>query len=158
MWWRGLRKASRRLVYSLNPPTILSINKRVFSSYFTQGHEWLKLSTRDNTATIGITDFACEALGDIVYCDLEDVGDTILREEAFGVIESVKASSDVNMPISGEIIEINQNIVEDPGLIKESPTDQGWLIKIKIDEVNQSEIEGLLDKSQYHDWCQANKK
>ena len=103
--------------------------------------------------TVGITDFAQNALGDIVYVDLPQVGDRFSTSEEFGSVESVKAASDVYMPISGEVTEINENLGDNPGLVNENPMADGWFIKVKVDDV--SAVDDLLDDAAYQALCDS---
>lgn len=115
-------------------------------------HEWIK-KLDDQTVLIGITDFAQSELGDIVYVEVETVGETLAKDEIFGTVEAVKTTSELFMPMSGKVIEFNPAIDEDegddPSLINESPYDQGWIIKVEI--ANQEEYEDLLDAQAYLD-------
>lgn len=115
-------------------------------------HEWIK-KLDDQTVLIGITDFAQSELGDIVYVEVETVGETLTKDEIFGTVEAVKTTSELFMPMSGKVIEFNPAIDEDegddPSLINESPYDQGWIIKVEI--ANQEEYEDLLDAQAYLD-------
>lgn len=113
---------------------------------YAQSHEWLKNNT-DDTATIGITEHAQEALGDVVFIELPTIGQQFSSSETFGVIESVKASSDLYMPVSGEIIAVNELLEQTPEIVNDSPYDKGWLIKIKLS--NPSEIGQLLGAADY---------
>lgn len=98
---------------------------------YTKDHEWVRIE--GDTATVGITEFAQGELGDIVYVEVETVGETIEAGEVFGTVEAVKTVSDLFMPISGEIIEFNEELESSPELVNESPYEEGWMIKIKID-------------------------
>lgn len=119
---------------------------------YTAEHEWVK-KTDDHTVVIGITDFAQSELGDIVYVEIETVGETLRQGEVFGTVEAVKTTSDLFMPVSGEILEFNPNIDEDEGdqpeLINDSPYDDGWIIKIRMSD--PEEYEELMDKDTYED-------
>lgn len=112
-------------------------------------HEWVKIA--GSVAISGISDFAQEELNDIVYVELPEVGDAFERGDAFAVIESVKAASDIYMPLSGEIVEINHALVESPQLVNESPYDEGWLIKLRI--ASPAEAGELLDAAAYEKSC-----
>lgn len=98
---------------------------------YTKDHEWV--SIEDGIATIGITEFAQRELGDIVYVEVETVGETISHGEVFGTVEAVKTVSDLFMPVNGEIIEFNEALESSPELVNESPYQEGWMIKVKID-------------------------
>ena len=112
---------------------------------FTKDHEWVRID--GNTATIGITDFAQSELGDIVYVEVETVGDTMDREEVFGTVEAVKTVSDLFLPLSGEIVEFNEGLESEPEKVNTDPYGDGWLIKMKIS--NPEEVADLLDDAGY---------
>jgi glycine cleavage system H protein len=111
---------------------------------YTKDHEWVKIE--GDVATIGITEFAQKELGDIVYVEVETVGETIEAGEVFGSVEAVKTVSDLFMPISGEILEFNEELDASPELVNESPYESGWMIKIKISD---GSIDDLLDADAY---------
>lgn len=113
---------------------------------FTENHEWVQVLD-DGTAVVGITDYAQTLLGELVYVGLPDTGDVIDMEDDCAVVESVKAASDVYCPVSGQIIDINEGLIDDPGLVNSSPFDKGWLFKIQIDKPEQ--LDDLLDASKY---------
>ena len=117
---------------------------------YTLEHEWIR--TEENKGTIGITDFAQDQLGDIVFVDLPQVGTKILKEEAFGVVESVKTVSDLYAPISGTIVAVNKNLEATPELINSEPHGNGWLIEIEVS--NQQELDKLLTPKQYSEQCE----
>jgi glycine cleavage system H protein len=112
---------------------------------YTKDHEWVKIE--GDIATVGITEFAQSELGDIVYVEIETVGETIAQEEIFGSIEAVKTVSDLFMPISGEILELNEELDGNPELVNSDPYGEGWMVKVKISDA--SEIENLLDAEAY---------
>lgn len=112
---------------------------------YTKDHEWLRVE--GSHAYVGITDFAQGELGDIVFIEIETQGETLNKEEVFGTIEAVKTVSDLFMPISGEIVEVNPNIEDKPELTNKDPYGEGWLIKIKIADISQ--IDSLLDVNAY---------
>lgn len=112
---------------------------------YTKDHEWIRIE--GDIATIGVTDFAQSELGDIVYVEVETVGDTMDREEVFGTVEAVKTVSDLFLPLSGEIIEFNEDLESEPEKVNTDPYGEGWLIKLKIS--NLDEITGLLDDAAY---------
>lgn len=114
---------------------------------YTKDHEWARIE--GDVATIGITDFAQSELGDIVYVELPQVGDEIAQGESFGTIEAVKAVSDMFAPLSGEVVETNEKIVDNPEIINKEPYGEGWFIKIKISDPD--EANNLLDKVQYEE-------
>ena len=112
---------------------------------FTKEHEWLDVD--GDEAQIGITDFAQGELGDIIFVELPEVGDKFSKDDVFGTIEAVKTVADLYMPVSGEILELNNIIEDSPELINTSPHENGWIIKIKITE--KSEVDTLLNENQY---------
>lgn len=115
------------------------------SLLYTNDHEWIKIE--GDTATIGITDFAQGELGDIVYVEIETKGETLNYGDVFGTVEAVKTVSDLFMPLSGEVVEINPELESKPETVNDSPYEKGWLIKISIS--NKSEIDQLLSKVGY---------
>lgn len=114
---------------------------------YTSDHEWVKID--GDIATVGITDFAQKELGDIVYVEVESVDETIAQGEEFGSIEAVKTVSDLFMPVSGEIIEFNAKLEEDPELVNKDAYGDGWMIKIKMN--NTSEVDELMSAKDYTD-------
>ncbi len=112
---------------------------------YTKDHEWVKIE--DGIATIGITDFAQSELGDIVYVEVETLGDTLDRDEIFGSVEAVKTVSDLFLPLAGEIIEFNDSLESEPEKVNTDPYGDGWMIKVKIS--NPDEIKDLLDDAGY---------
>ncbi len=112
---------------------------------YTKDHEWIKVE--GNTATVGITHFAQSELGDIVYVDVDTLNETIEKEEVFGSVEAVKTVSDLFMPISGEIIEFNEALGDEPEKVNKDPYGEGWMIKIVISDPSQ--IEELLSPKEY---------
>ena len=116
---------------------------------YTKNDEWVRIE--GDTATIGISDFAQDALNDIVYLELPDVGAAIEQGKAFGVVESVKAASDLYMPIGGTVTEVNKPLVDEPETINTDPYGKGWMIKIKVK--NASEADSLMDSAAYEAFC-----
>jgi len=112
---------------------------------YTKDHEWITIE--GDIATIGITDFAQSELGDIVYVDVETLGDTLDQDEIFGTVEAVKTVSDLFLPVSGEVIEFNEALESDPELVNTDPYGAGWMIKVKIAEMDQ--VEGLMSADGY---------
>ena len=112
---------------------------------YTSDHEWLKVD--NDSAIIGITNFAQERLGDLVFIDLPKPGTTLKAGGAAAVVESVKAASDVYAPIDGEVVEVNQRVAEDPSLVNTDPAGAGWLFKVKIGDPSQ--LDKLLDEAAY---------
>jgi|TARA_B110000196_G_C20806676_1_gene502698 glycine cleavage system H protein len=118
---------------------------------YSEEHEWLLES--NGIATIGITDFAVDSLGDIVFVELPQKGTQINQFSTFGEVESVKAASEIYTPISGEIIEINENLETEPELLNNSPYENGWLIKVKMSD--PTEIEKLMDSKAYEQFVNS---
>ena len=116
---------------------------------YAESHEWVSLE--GEIATIGITDYAQHALGDIVYVDMPEVGDEVTAGEDFGAVESVKAASDLYSPVSGEVVEINEALVDEPGLINQDAF-ANWIMKVKVSD--PSEVENLLDAEAYAKICE----
>ena len=114
-------------------------------TYFTSEHEWIKVE--GDIGTVGITDHAQGALGDVVFVELPDVGKKVSKGGDAAVVESVKAASDVYSPVSGEVVEANDSIVDQPALVNESPEDGAWFFKVKLS--NASELDGLMDRAAY---------
>ena len=112
---------------------------------YTKDHEWIRVE--GELAYIGITDFAQGELGDIVYLEIETVGETLAKEEIFGTIEAVKTVSDLFMPVSGEILEMNEALADAAELVNKDPYDKGWLVKIRMSDA--AELEELLSADQY---------
>ncbi len=112
---------------------------------YTEDHEWLSVS--DDIATVGITHHAQDALGDVVFVDLPEVGKSFAPKEIAGVVESVKAAADVYMPVSGEVIEVNEALRADPALANSDPLGAGWFFKMKLS--NPSELDALMDETSY---------
>jgi glycine cleavage system H protein len=115
---------------------------------YTPEHEWLDIGA-DGVATVGITHHAQDALGDVVYVDLPAVGATLNPKDVAGVVESVKAAADVYMPVTGEIVEVNEALRDDPALANTDPLGAGWFFKVKLS--NPSELDALLEKTAYDD-------
>ncbi|MFN4762435.1 glycine cleavage system protein GcvH [Gillisia sp. Q332] len=114
---------------------------------YTKDHEWVKID--GDVATVGVTDFAQGELGDIVYVEVETVGETLDREEVFGTVEAVKTVSDLFLPLSGEVIEFNNSLEDTPEKVNSDPYGEGWMVKIKI--ADESEISGLMSPEDYKD-------
>jgi len=112
---------------------------------YTNDHEWVKID--GEIAIVGITDFAQSELGDIVYVEINTIGDIVQKDSVFGTVEAVKTVSDLFMPITGEILEVNSALEESPEIINNEPYESGWIIKIKIEDIDQ--INQLLDSNAY---------
>ncbi|KAI4315146.1 hypothetical protein L6164_027988 [Bauhinia variegata] len=117
---------------------------------YATSHEWVK--HEGPVATIGITDHAQDHLGEVVFVELPELGASVSKDSSFGAVESVKATSDVNSPISGEVVEINTKLSETPGLINKSPYEEGWMIKVKPG--NPSELDSLMGPKEYTKFCE----
>ncbi len=115
---------------------------------YTKDHEWVRLED-DETVVVGITDFAQGELGDIVFVEIETEGETFDREETFGSVEAVKTVSDLFMPVSGEVLEFNEEIESSPELVNSDPYGKGWMVKIKLSE--SAELDDLLSAEAYQD-------
>ncbi len=112
---------------------------------YTEDHEWLKLDA--DIATVGITVHAQDALGDVVFVELPEVGTTFAQKDTAGVVESVKAAADVYMPVSGEVIEVNEALRDDPSLANTDPLGAGWFFKVKLSDPSQ--LDALMDETSY---------
>ncbi|MFL2592618.1 MAG: glycine cleavage system protein GcvH [Cryomorphaceae bacterium] len=112
---------------------------------YTNDHEWIKIE--GNIASVGITDFAQSELGDIVFIEVETIGENLNKNEVFGTVEAVKTVSDLFIPVSGKVLEFNNALEDNPELVNDSPYDDGWIVKIEISNTN--EIAGLLDSEAY---------
>lgn len=121
---------------------------------YSKEHEWV--ATEETVATVGITDYAQDQLGEIVYVELPAVGDKISKDDAFGVVESVKAVSDIYAPVSGTVVEVNQELPESPEMINEDPYGDGWLVKVKVSD--PAELDDLLDNDEYEDLIAVEKE
>jgi glycine cleavage system H protein len=119
--------------------------------YFTKEHEWIRVE--GDTATVGITDHAQEQLGDIVFAEVPESGKRLSKGQEAAVVESVKAASDVYAPVSGEVIEGNSKVADDPAIVNSDPEGDGWFFKLKLD--NQSELEGMMDEGAYREWVKT---
>jgi glycine cleavage system H protein len=112
---------------------------------YTKDHEWVRIDGEE--AYVGITDYAQNELGEIVYVDVTTIGDTVAKEEVFGSIEAVKTVSDLFLPLSGEVVEFNDELNDKPELVNQDPYGKGWIIKVKITDI--SELEALLNTAEY---------
>lgn len=116
--------------------------------YYTDDHEWVKVD--GDKAYIGITDYAQDALGDIVYIDLPEVDTEFTTGDSFGVVESVKSASDVYIPVDGKVLEINEEIVDEPELVNKNPY-KNWMVKVAL--YDYSQVEELMDDNEYKEYC-----
>lgn len=114
---------------------------------YTKDHEWISID--GDIATVGITDFAQRELGDIVYVEVETIGETLEADEVFGTVEAVKTVSDLFLPVSGEIIEFNEDLEDTPEDVNSDPYSKGWMIKLKVKD--SEDLDSLLDSSQYRE-------
>tara|TARA_Y100000287_G_scaffold140189_1_gene114930 strand:+ start:225 stop:602 length:378 start_codon:yes stop_codon:yes gene_type:complete len=112
---------------------------------YTKDHEWISID--GDIATVGITDFAQSELGDIVYVEVDTIDESLNKDDVFGTVEAVKTVSDLFIPVSGEILEFNESLNDNPELINESPYDEGWIIKMKVE--NSDQLIELLDSKSY---------
>ena len=119
--------------------------------YFTKEHEWIRVD--GNNATVGISNHAQEQLGDIVFAEVPEAGRRVSKGQEAAVVESVKAASDVYAPVSGEVIEGNQAVADDPALVNSAAEGDGWFFKIKLD--NPGELDGLMDEGAYREWVET---
>ena len=117
---------------------------------YTKEDEWVRVE--DGVGTIGITDFAQDALSDIVYVELPDAGDSVSAGETFGVVESVKAASDLYSPVSGDVAGVNEDLLDIPETLNSDPYGGGWMVKIKLGDL--AELEGLMDSAAYTTYCE----
>lgn len=114
---------------------------------YTKDHEWI--SIEGDIATVGITDFAQRELGDIVYVEVETIGETLSADEVFGTVEAVKTVSDLFLPLAGEILEFNESLEDNPEKVNSDPYSNGWMIKMKVSNIN--DISSLLNSNQYQE-------
>ena len=121
------------------------------SLHFTREHEWIRLE--GDVATVGISDHAQQALGDIVFAEVPEAGRRVAKGAEAAVVESVKAASDVYSPVAGEVIEGNAAIADDPALINRDPEGEGWFFKLKLDD--PGEVDGLMDETAYREWVKT---
>jgi glycine cleavage system H protein len=121
------------------------------SLYFTKEHEWIRVE--GDVATVGISDHAQDALGDIVFAEAPEAGRTLSKGQEAAVVESVKAASDVYSPVGGEVIEGNSAIGDDPALINRDPEGEGWFFKLKLSDA--SELDGLMNEADYREWVKT---
>jgi glycine cleavage system H protein len=118
---------------------------------YTKTHEWISLD--GETATIGVTDFAQSELGDITYLELPEIGDAVTQEQAFGIIESVKAANDIFAPVDGEVVARNEAAVATPETVNSSPYGEAWLVRVKVADASQ--LDELMDAAEYDQFTQS---
>jgi len=121
---------------------------------YSKEHEWVRVE--GNVATVGISDYAQEQLGDVVFVELPAVGDKVSKEDAFGVVESVKAVSDIYAPVSGKVIEVNDDLPDNPEIINEDPYEDGWMIKIEMND--PEDLEDLMSSVEYEEYVAEEKE
>ena len=113
--------------------------------YYTKGHEWAQVD--ENIVTVGVTEFAQDQLGEVVYVDLPEEGQKVTQNQTFGVVESVKAVSDLYAPVSGTVIEVNSSLMDDPSSLNDDPNNEGWLVRIEMD--SEKELANLMRAPEY---------
>ncbi|KAK9156261.1 hypothetical protein Sjap_003741 [Stephania japonica] len=133
----------------------ISVFRRGFASVipdlkYANSHEWIKVD--GTSATVGITDHAQDHLGDVVYVELPEVGANVTQGKSFGAVESVKATSDVNSPVSGKVVEVNEELSNSPGLVNGSPYENGWIMKVEMSDAG--ELNSLMDSDKYSKFCE----
>ena len=116
---------------------------------YTEDHQWIRLE-EDNTAVIGITDYAQEQLGDVVYVEMPAVGRELGKDDEAAIVESVKAAGEVKMPLTGTVLSVNENLQDEPELVNTDPEGEGWFMTISI--INPEEVEGLMDDNDYNEF------
>ena len=119
--------------------------------YFTREHEWIRVES--NVATVGISDHAQQALGDIVFAEVPEAGRELAKGQEAAVVESVKAASDVYAPVGGTVTEGNQAVADDPALVNRDPEGEGWFFKLELKD--PGELDGLMDEAAYRDWVKT---
>ena len=118
---------------------------------FTKDHEWIKLD--GEVATVGITDYAQQQLGDVVFVELPEVGRNVVAGKEAAVVESVKAASEVYAPVAGDVVEVNEALADDPALVNRDPQGEGWFVKLRIE--SQGDLDDLLDEAAYKEYCEG---
>jgi glycine cleavage system H protein len=118
---------------------------------YTKSHEYVRVE--DGTGVVGITDYAQAQLGDVVFVELPPAGQSVSKGAGAATVESVKAASEVNAPVSGEVVEVNSTLADSPGLVNEDPTGKGWFLKIKLSDA--AELESLMDEDTYREFLKA---
>ncbi|WWC88364.1 glycine cleavage system H protein [Kwoniella dendrophila CBS 6074] len=143
----------RNAVVSKTTPAMRFSAIRFISTRYTTDHEWVSFDKSSNIGTVGITDYAQKALGDVVFVELPGQGSEVAQGDSMGAVESVKAASDIYAPVSGVVEEINETLSEQPSLLNKSPEQDGWLSKIKLSD--PAEFEALLDAEAYKAHCEG---
>ena len=121
------------------------------SLYFTKEHEWIRVE--GDVGTVGISNHAQEALGDIVFAEAPEAGRSLTKGQEAAVVESVKAASEIYAPVTGEVIEVNDQLPDDPAMVNRSAMEDGWFFKLKLDDAG--ELDGLMDEGAYRDWVKT---
>ncbi|CAJ0547702.1 Ff.00g044560.m01.CDS01 [Fusarium sp. VM40] len=134
-------------VNSAVPRRCFSVSMNLLARKYTESHEWVDVAADGKTCTIGISKYAAEALGDVVYVELPGTGEEATEGESFGSVESVKSASDINSPVTGSVVEVNDPIVETPADLGKDPEGEGWLIKVEAEDV--SALDSLMDETAY---------
>lgn len=149
-----------RHAMKFHPIRQFHLTSRAFQErFYTKKHEWVQLLSNQNQVRIGISDYAQNALGDVVYCELPAIGTKYSRDQAFATLESVKAVAECFMPIDGQISKVNEQVKSQADLINKSPYDNGWLVEAKIDEKNKRDIgKILMNEKKYQEYLQTNKQ
>ncbi|XP_013858921.1 glycine cleavage system H protein, mitochondrial [Austrofundulus limnaeus] len=132
--------------------TLFSSSRTSAALKFTDKHEWIRVE-ENGIGTVGISDFAQEALGDVVYCGLPEVGTQLAQNDEFGALESVKAASELYSPLTGEVVEVNTLLADNPGLVNKSCYKEGWLMKMTIG--NPAELDTLMDEAVYEKYIRS---
>ncbi|KAJ3439157.1 glycine cleavage system h protein [Anaeramoeba flamelloides] len=135
---------------TISPKTLSTVLKYNFTKYYTKSHEWIDV--KGNKGKSGISVKAAHDLGDIVFVELPNIGESFPKEESYGAIESVKAASDIFMPVEGEIVSVNEELVDTAGLINEDAEGKGWVVEIQI--ANTEEVKELMNEQQYKKFCE----
>ncbi|KAF3780526.1 Glycine cleavage system H protein 2 [Nymphaea thermarum] len=149
--WASRAASYLRLSSSPSPSFFCrSFSSVVKDLMYADSHEWVKVD--GGLATVGITDHAQDHLGDVVYVELPEVGATVKQGGSFGAVESVKATSDINTPVSGKVVAVNEDLGSSPGLVNASPYDNGWIIKVEMSD--QDELKSLMNSDKYTKFCE----
>jgi glycine cleavage system H protein len=151
-WWSSCLLDAR--VRRRGPKSLGGVMEIPKGLKYSKEHEWV--ATEDTVATVGITDHAQEQLGEIVYIELPSVGDKISKDDPFGVVESVKAVSDIYAPVSGTVIEVNEDLPESPEVVNEDPYGDGWLVKVQMND--DTDLEDLMDNNEYEEMIAREKE
>ncbi|KAM5346431.1 hypothetical protein ACJ41O_009436 [Fusarium nematophilum] len=141
------QKAFASRVNSIVPQRSFSVFQHLLQRRYTESHEWVELGADGKTCTIGISNYAADALGDVVYVELPAVGEETTEGESFGTVESVKSASDIVAPVSGSIVDVNEPLAEAPADLGKDPEGEGWLIKVEAEDV--SALDALMDEAAY---------